>query len=1077
VKQFYTVVAIAGLSANALACGTEPGAATATPPDDPRTVIASVAKGDPSFAAFGASESSTLAIESRVDGDHRVSRGRLVADLAATADGEQRFSLGDGPRFRVTLRLEDAAPVAAANDPKLAVFSEVLAATDLVASASNGAAELLLVLRDPSAPNRFSFAVEVGDGVGEPSFDPQGNLVFSSKEASSTPRELVIPAPIALDGMGVRHPGKMVYLPAENGNPARLIVSINHRELPHPVLLDPGVTVWRFRQVEAPSERWGHSSAFDERRRRVVTVGGGSSQSSYYTSTVEWDGSTLESFANRSTVNDGGTLGRGGFGMAYDRKRGRSIVFGGLRDGAHFDDLWQYDGNGWSPIVPTTAVRPSKRSLCTLAYDDSDGSYLVYGGADLSKIDQSNPLSILDALKVDTWRFADGVWTQKSTGSTVGAFGTSAAYDEVRKKVLTFGGAKIDGLAFNTTNDLAEWTGTSWKLVPTIGTKPAKRAFSSFVWDSTNKRFLVAGGADNIASVFGDVGSSGTSTFFSDLYALSDPESDGTYAWSRLPDLDGPIAAAGAAYDSARKQLVLYGGLLAPQVYSSALRLFDGTSWSRVTGTFPPARGDAAFAWEPGSKGLILFGGESGSSLLADTWRWDGRSWVTVPGAGGPARKEAAVTTTKDAVVVFGGRTESTFADNETWIFRNNKWTKSVVGPPPPGVNLSAMAYDPTRNVIVRFGGNDINGDATDQTWEFTEAAGWKKIVTVAAPPTEVGGAVFYDPKIGIVTVGGVNKVGLTTSTTWLYEPGAAGGARWSQIPTAGLPSRRQTVALAYDEARKATVMVAGRGDTVTDDFYTFDGKTWSNLAGVVTPRPSARDAHGLAYDPIHQQTILFGGRPSNNSLPYNDTWILQASGYGCTSDAECGEQFCTDGVCCGARECGACETCAGPGSLSGSCSAVGANLTDGKTCVGAKACDGLGSCKSGLGGVCKIDAECSSGVCVDGLCCDSRCQDGCRTCDAKKMAKQGKSGVCSDAKNWVCKKTCSNAQDCIAPDLCNAAGQCVPPVSVPNEDGCVVAPRSVGTSLLGVASAVGFVVGSIARRRRRRRGSAIPPT
>lgn len=154
-KQLYRVIVLAGLSANALACGTEPGAATATPPEDARAVIASVAKGDPAFAAFGASERSTLALEARADGDHRVSRGRLVADVAATADGAQRFSLGDGARYRISLRLEDAAPVAAAADPKIAVFPQVLASTDLLVSANAGAAELLLVLHDPSAPNRF----------------------------------------------------------------------------------------------------------------------------------------------------------------------------------------------------------------------------------------------------------------------------------------------------------------------------------------------------------------------------------------------------------------------------------------------------------------------------------------------------------------------------------------------------------------------------------------------------------------------------------------------------------------------------------------------------------------------------------------------------------------------------------------------------------------------------------------------------------------------------------------------------------------------------------------------------------
>ena len=127
-KYFSGFIAFAALGAGAAAaaCGTDPGAPTATPPDDPRVAIGTAAKADPLFAAFGAGDRSSLAVEAHADGDHRVSRGCLVAHVAATGDGPQQFSLGDGPRFRVTMRLEDAAPVAALADPtRRAILAEL----------------------------------------------------------------------------------------------------------------------------------------------------------------------------------------------------------------------------------------------------------------------------------------------------------------------------------------------------------------------------------------------------------------------------------------------------------------------------------------------------------------------------------------------------------------------------------------------------------------------------------------------------------------------------------------------------------------------------------------------------------------------------------------------------------------------------------------------------------------------------------------------------------------------------------------------------------------------------------------
>ena len=40
------------------------------------------------------------------------------------------------------------------------------------------------------------------------------------------------------------------------------------------------------------------------------------------------------------------------------------------------------------------------------------------------------------------------------------------------------------------------------------------------------------------------------------------------------------------------------------------------------------------------------------------------------------------------------------------------------------------------------------------------------------------------------------------------------------------------------------------------------------------TQAPRARESMGMAFDELHQQTVVFGGKNGNTLL--NDTWVLQ---------------------------------------------------------------------------------------------------------------------------------------------------------------------------------------------------------
>ncbi len=64
-----------------------------------------------------------------------------------------------------------------------------------------------------------------------------------------------------------------------------------------------------------------------------------------------------------------------------------------------------------------------------------------------------------------------------------------------------------------------------------------------------------------------------------------------------------------------------------------------------------------------------------------------------------------------------------------------------------------------------------------------------------------------------------------------------------------------------------------GRNAHYTDDTWEWNGAAWTQR---VIPGPSPRSSHGMVYDAIRDETVLFGGQGIGGGLDSNgETWVL----------------------------------------------------------------------------------------------------------------------------------------------------------------------------------------------------------
>ena len=426
--------------------------------------------------------------------------------------------------------------------------------------------------------------------------------------------------------------------------------------------------------LSLPGPRVGGVAAWDSKRGRAVLFGGND-----YQGTTRFPGATHERDAagtwTTSVAEGSGPSPRIGHAMAYDERRGVTVLFGGTNaNSLNLADTWEYDGLAWKRLA---IPGPTPRSGHALAYDAGRQKVVLHGGTDGNTVNG------------DVWEYDGTAWVQVGNGPVRAFHGM--AYDTRTPGLLVFGGRSTNTTAVVAAPMSRKPDGT-WFALPD---GPSAVVTPAVTHDPVLGRTYVWSGSDSLRAP-------------PDLWAWTGTD------WLRLGSQPGPRSGASMAYDSTRQRTVLAGGFISPyNGVSSELTdtwEWDGFRWEqRATASAPtPWRARGMMAYDPVRKRLALFGGANGQGSLNDTWLWDGQGWkeLTIPAANRPpvdVDGAMAYSAELGGIVLMRGEYLSD-KPSELWLLGDSTWTR--LGPGTAANRYFSMTEDGQQGVLICGGGS-----------------------------------------------------------------------------------------------------------------------------------------------------------------------------------------------------------------------------------------------------------------------------------------------------------------------------------------------------------------------------------
>ena len=657
--------------------------------------------------------------------------------------------------------------------------------------------------------------------------------------------------------------------------------------------------------VNSPAARGAHALVYDEARQQTVLFGGATQSSVSYSDTWIWNGSNWTQAAPAASPE-----AREHHAAAFDEVAQQVAVFGG-EVGNFANTVWFWDGSNWTK--KTYPICPTDRTQVAAAYDAARNQYVLFGGND-----GGEPI-FPNGYDNDTWLLANNLSPAQFTLSSAAVPANTGAVSEYavgQPGPLYYAGSPVAAIANPAAGfELQSWSGACTGLLPCVATLnsnqsvtanfgPARTWVQQF--PASSPTFFTSGPYSAMAydqvrhqTVLVDEGGR-TWTYDGVNWTLKNPA-------NKPPS--GTLAVL--AFDEANAEILLF----AQSAGASQTWTWDGANWTqRFPATAPSARSTPAIAYNGLNGTVVLFGGDNAGGFLSDTWIWDGSAgaWTQLSPAHVPAGRTAAAIAydrLHQKVTMFGGLAlvNGTIVSlNDTYTWNGADWTLLSTNGAPSSRDCLAMTWDASHQQILLFGGDSLGyfGPRLADTWVF-DGATWLQRTPAQSPAPRGCPVAVYDTQNGVpVLFGGVIGAQATpVNDTWIYgaapaaqsytlTTNAVGSGSITQsavgqpgptytpgtqvqvtaIPAAGSEFEYWSGGACSGSTPTCTVTMNG-SQTATANFST--PLQWVQLNPAVSPTATQTvfsESLSMAYDPVHQQIVFFGGPYGGG--PGNQTWL-----------------------------------------------------------------------------------------------------------------------------------------------------------------------------------------------------------
>jgi hypothetical protein len=290
--------------------------------------------------------------------------------------------------------------------------------------------------------------------------------------------------------------------------------------------------------------------------------------------------------------------------------------------------------------------------------------------------------------------------------------------------------------------------------------------------------------------------------------------------------------------------------------------------------------------------GVMVFSGETGPPGVghgeSTAWRYVGQGgWVQLASEPVAMFGPASFDSSLNRVVLVGALSNGQPTQNDLiYDPGTNRWRMAASPNRPSNVMGAEFAFSTKSDQALLFGGLDLTaGVLNNDTWIYdlrTDA--WSRKTPAVSPPPRTFSAMTYDEKSDrfILFGGGGENSGL--GDTWAYDMSAD---TWTNMKPTTSPPSRVYHAMAYEPVSNRIVLFGGVVEETADestnserplgDTWAYDpnGNVWTQLS--TSTAPSARGWHSMAYDAGSRKVILFGGGIKRGQ-PLGDTWLFDST-------------------------------------------------------------------------------------------------------------------------------------------------------------------------------------------------------